>query len=518
MDQGSAVAQLALLLWVPTSLALFLILRPAPAAAISLLGANLLLPKGFAFDFAGVPPLGAERIAGLSALLGCLLFHPDALRGKRPGHGIEALVLILALGAIFTGLTNRDVIARGAQGSLPAMSTYDSVSLAVSHVVTFGIPFFLGRALVRRWEQIPALLIILAGAGLIYSLPILWEIRMSPRLHAIVYGYSQHGFVQTMRFGGWRPMVFTPHGLALSLFVLSAGLAGVGLWRGRLATLRTPAALTAFYLTIILVLCKSMASIAYGVIVLPVAAFARPRNQLRVAALLGTLVFLYPLARATDVFPREPLLQLAGLVSEERAASLRHRLDNEEKLVEKARERISFGWGTWGRNRIYDPITGRDLSTTDGMWIIQLSLNGIVGFLCVFGLLLAPVMFACHRLARTELSRAQSPVGVLALIVAVSVLDLIPNAFLSSFTLFLSGALIGVVPGLVSTKSKHAAAVREKPTPVRSEHAGTKMQSLRSPDCSQVGRWCWNHGVWWRSEKGCFRIETRAVAGSGRCA
>ncbi len=112
-EQGNILAQLALILWVPISLGLFAVLRPAPAAAVCLLGANILLPVRIGFDFPGLPLLDAERIAGLSAILGCLIFHPDSLRGKRPGLGLEALVGVLALEAFVTALTNRDPVSRG---------------------------------------------------------------------------------------------------------------------------------------------------------------------------------------------------------------------------------------------------------------------------------------------------------------------------------------------------------------------------------------------------------------------
>ena len=447
-DHGNILAHLALILWVPISLGLFAVLRPAPAAAVCILGADLLLPVRFGFDFAGFPLLDSERIAALSALLGCLLFHPDSLRGKRPGLGIEALVVVLVLGAFLTAFTNQDPLRRG-PGWLPPMAIYDGVSLAAGQILTYGIPFFLGRALVRRSTQLPSLLIILAAAGLFYSLPILFELRMSPRLHAMVYGYSQHGFMQTVRFGGWRPMVFMTHGLALALFVLTTSIAAVGLWRRRLRILWMPAAPVAVYLTTILVMCKSLATVVYGAFLLPIVAFARPRTQLRVAALLAALVFLYPVLRSADALPTEPMLEFAARVSEDRAASWKTRLDNEEQLLEKARERIWFGWGSWGRNRIYDPRSGDDRSVTDGFWIITLGAYGTLGFVAVFGLLLTPVILAQRRLARSRLGRDQRMVAILALIVAISAVDLIPNSMLTSFTVFLSGALAGVVPGIL---------------------------------------------------------------------
>ncbi len=67
--------------------------------------------------------------------------------------------------------------------------------------------------------------------GLSYVPLCLYEIRMSPQLHRILYGFHQHEFVQTLRWGGFRPMVFMNHGLALGLWMTLACLSGYWLWR-----------------------------------------------------------------------------------------------------------------------------------------------------------------------------------------------------------------------------------------------------------------------------------------------
>ena len=59
------------------------------------------------------------------------------------------------------------------------------------------------------------LLISIFIGGLLYVPLCLFEIRMSPQLHKLVYGFHQHIFAQTFRFEGWRPTVFLQHGLAV---------------------------------------------------------------------------------------------------------------------------------------------------------------------------------------------------------------------------------------------------------------------------------------------------------------
>ena len=70
-------------------------------------------------------------------------------------------------------------------------------------------------------------------AGLCYSVPMLFEVRMSPQLHTWIYGYFPHSFVQQMREGGFRPVVFLGHGLLTAFFIMSAAVAAAAFWQTR---------------------------------------------------------------------------------------------------------------------------------------------------------------------------------------------------------------------------------------------------------------------------------------------
>ena len=61
----------------------------------------------------------------------------------------------------------------------------------------------------------------------------LYEIRMSPQLHYLVYGFYPSFFGMSVRFGGYRPTVFLQHGLAVGMWMTSASLVGVWLWYSR---------------------------------------------------------------------------------------------------------------------------------------------------------------------------------------------------------------------------------------------------------------------------------------------
>jgi hypothetical protein len=98
------------------------------------------------------------------------------------------------------------------------------------------------------------------------------------------------------------------------------------------------------------------------------------------------------LLRSQDLFPTKSVVAAADYVSYDRAFSIDFRFENEDRLLAKASERPIFGWGGWGRNRVYDAETSSDVSVTDGAWIIELGQFGLTGFLSLFLLIVAPIV------------------------------------------------------------------------------------------------------------------------------
>ena len=454
MIMPNLFASVALLLWIPIGLSLFALLRPPVAAAVTLIGASLLLPCAYGFDFPGLPTLDRELIASLAALAGCVVFAPQRLRGRHPGQGIELLAVLLVLGALATTLVNRDPT-----DTAPALSFHDALSTGIRQVLRFWLPFFIGRALFRSAAELRTLLLVLTVAGLLYSLPILWEIRMSPNLHLYVYGYSGAVFSQQIRAGGYRPMVFVGHGLALAMFVLSATLAAVGLARSRARIGSIKASWAAGYLFAILILCRSAAAMIYGIVAAPLIWLLRPAAQARLILAVALLVITYPVSRALDWFPTATLVRVSDFFSEDRAGSLEFRFYNEDILLARARERLWFGWGGWGRSNDIpaDTATGRPI--TDGYWIIALGQEGAVGFLSAFGLLLAPAAMAARRLQRGRAPEGTT-LATVAWIVIMNAVDLLPNGFLTARAIFIAGALTGALQGGRTAVARHP---RRKP-------------------------------------------------------
>ena len=112
-------------------------------------------------------------------------------------------------------------------------------------------------------------------------------------------------------------------------------------------------------------------------------------------------------------------------------------------MLDRAYLKPVFGWGSWGRNHILDPVSGNILTVTDGRWIIVIGVYGWVGFLAEFGLLVLPLCLL-WREAIVKRDNPVSPlIAPLSLILAVNIFDMIPNATLTPLTWMVAGALTG---------------------------------------------------------------------------
>jgi hypothetical protein len=443
------IASVMLVLWIPITLVLFARLPARTAASIAIVGAGVLLPQGISYDFSGVPALDRDAFGVLSALAGCVLFAPAFLRSRRPGAQLfEKVAVVMAVGAFVTAILNPDAIRVGPR-TLQGLSVWDGISAFGGVLLLFGLPLYLGRALFRKPSDLVALFMVLAVGGMVYSIFVLWEVRMSPHLHQTLYGYQPGQWEMSKRgsLWGWRPMGFVGHGISLSMAMLSCTLAAAGIWRarGRLPWLSPPSATSFLYA--VLFACQSFGTFMYATLALPAIVFSRLRLQAWLLSAIVILVMSYPLSRTFDIFPTTTLVEWARWFSVDRGASLEFRFINEDTLIEHAGKRVWFGWGSYGRNRPYDETTGRIAAITDGYWIIALGKGGAVGFVCAFGMLIGPVWVAARTLRRKRLSGEAVIVATTAWIVALNAVDLLPNGFLTARAIFIGGALMGALQG-----------------------------------------------------------------------
>jgi O-antigen ligase len=278
--------------------------------------------------------------------------------------------------------------------------------------------------------------------------PLCWfEIRFSPDLNRSLYGYYQNDFAQTRRYGGWRPVVFMDHGLAVGLWMCTSTLVGVMLWQSGWPrrVLGIPIALIAIVLGVTALFVKSFGALALLAMGLVVGTLAK---QLRLPWLLVLLIMVpigYVGARATGLWSGQQLIDLAAAIGGgERGGSLMVRINNETTHVAKALQQPLFGWGTFGRNRVSIQETG-SRSITDALWLIVIGQRGVIGLIALMAMFLLPVVLFVSRWGRTGLSHPWlAPGAALCIVLIMFISDSLFNAFLNPVYLMAAGALMGL--------------------------------------------------------------------------
>jgi hypothetical protein len=422
--------------WPVVCIAFFARMPTEKAAVWSLLGGYMLLPSDWQVDAPLLPPMDKMAIAGIATIILCC-----SKGTSNPRPRVSVLTLLFGLGfliaPILTSFDNSYEL-QGAGKSIHGFYPSDGIKFAGRNLMSL-IPMFIGWRYLSTDSARAFLLKALPSATLIYSLPMLYEIRMSPQLHRLVYGYFPSSFVQQMREGGFRPVVFFNHGLSLAMFVALAILAAVVIVRARMRLFQFKPGPIAAYLSGLLLLCKSLGPVIYVAVFAPVILFTRPRFWVKIGCVLSLFVCAYPYLRGHGLAPTELVSGIGQSVSAEREASFQTRVVNEEQLLAKAYQKPLFGWGGWSRNRIFDDW-GKDVSITDGGWIIQYGMFGWFGYLSLFGLFFIALVQA-HRAMDSEVSSANLTRAGLAVLLTIYVVDCIPNGMLTSLIFLLTGCV-----------------------------------------------------------------------------
>lgn len=445
------LATIMLLIWPLLVAVIFTRMERVNAAVWSLLAGYMFLPPNFYIDLPVVPAVGKYEVASVSTLLMLWLglgrkgierdpmaYDPQPIL---PGW-TRLLVFLLLTSAVFTVFNNSDPLVSGITYR-PGMELSDAVANGILQAIDL-IPFFIGFRLLSTPHQTRKLLTALMFAVLIYTVPMLLEVRLSPQLNTWIYGYFPHDFAQAMRYGGFRPIVFMNHPIWVASFATMGFIATLCLTRAFNPTARM--GLLICYLIAVLILSKTATAILLASLAAPLVLMASPRTILTLSLVVAISVFAYPVLRLMNFVPTDAIVDLIAPSQPERADSLKFRFDNEFILLARAVERPFFGWGSWGRNFPIDPVSGRYAAIADGAWVVTFGVRGIVGYVAQFGLLILPIMVLWQR-SFALLRRFDKPdalmVATLALMLAINLIELIPNGTLTPLTWLLNGTVLG---------------------------------------------------------------------------
>ena len=436
---------IVLLLWLFVAIFLFAWHPPAKAIAYVVFVGMLFMPE---LTFLPIPlpvikMMDKQAVTSTAGILGCYFFARKRLRMLRIGRGIDVLLWLTVISSVITAMLNQDLLVYGPR--LVAALTINDTLLYPAYAVLGGVfPFWLGRMAVTSIAEAKQLIRIVVVMGLIYSLLELFEMRMSPTLHAMIYGISPfENMSMAVRWGGYRPTVFFAHGLATAMFTLVASLlaAAQTMYRKRLGRFSTK--VVALYLFSILVLCKSTGAILFGAVMVPAILFLKPKRCFALISTFALLFCLYPTLRIMKAFPDDALdsyYATAGPEVQDRLSSLKFRFLNELILTDKASQRFWFGWGGNGRNLVYGQ-DGDTQSVTDGAWVISLGSEGVIGFSLHFGLLIVVLLYAGRRARLLRVKENQVMLAGFSFALLSYLLDMIPNGTFNMAPQFLAGVV-----------------------------------------------------------------------------
>jgi hypothetical protein len=418
---------------------LFVLFGARRAIAVAHVAGWAFLPVA-TIDLPGVEYDKAAAIA-IGCAVGVLLFDLPRLLALRP--------ILADLGVLAT------VAAPMASSLANDLGAYDGFVNSLARVFLWGLPYLFGRLYFADRDGLFVLAKSLVWGGLVYVPLCLWELRMSPQLHAQVYGFYAHasGFTQVVRFGGWRPTVFMHHGLMLGLWMATASIAAFGLAfvkRGSEARFLGLRALhAALLLLAVTVLCKSSASIAWAVGGALLLWLGQRTNVRPFAYALAVLPLLYVTVRTFDLWSGAALVDAIEAVgAPDRAESLDYRLEAERLLADKALEQPLFGWGGYMRGFVPWARSVSGFVVPDGLWTLYFNMHGLLGLGGLLVMLLAPLWSVLRGTRGAAWCRGERAVVVaLAFVVAFFAVDCLLNAMVVPLILVAGGAVCGAMGG-----------------------------------------------------------------------
>ena len=419
-----------ILLWPIIAIALYKKFDTVTATFWVIVGGYMLLPVKTFIDLPAIPSIGKDQISAISALIGCLFIKKEKIYflGKETYQKVMiSLLIIIPLINVFF---NSEPMFNGKLW-LQGLTIYDSVGQTLMIYLSI-IPFVIGLSVIKSIEDGEKIFKLLVIAGLIYSPLIILEVLLSPQLHTWLYGFFPHSFIQQVRFDGFRAAAFMGHGLLVAVFYFVCCLAAAFEFKQTSLKSKKLKSLVIFiYMFFILMLSKSVGAIFLGVVFITVL-FSLPWN-IKVTFLRSVVILflLYPTLSLLGLIPYTDIIAFIQGFSIDKAGSLDFRFNNEQILLTHAAEKFFIGWGSWGRNQLFDSIT-------DGYWLIVYGQYGSIYFYTFFLLFSMPII---NSFKKPPEENNKLIVFACCAVIGGVLIDQIPNSSLDhSWLWFICGA------------------------------------------------------------------------------
>ena len=433
--QGNFMVAVALFGWIPIVRMLFRRFDPRLAIAVAYVFGWMFLPVA-GFKIPGLPAYNKMTATCVVILFWARQFDKQKF-SEFHFSAADLPMIFWCTSPFFSSVFN-------------GLGVYDGLSQTMYQSISWGIPYYIARIYFSDPEGLKLLAITIFTGAIVY-IPFCWvELLISPQLHRLTYGFHQHNFLQTLRDGGgFRPMVYMDHGLMTSMWMALAVFLGTWmLYTEELPekTLMVPSRYLLLILAGTFVAMQSVGAIVLIVIGLVVVLVSNKLKKPFLVLVMLAVPHLYVYTRSTGIWDGT---NLSGFVAEKfsatRAQSLQFRFDNETILINKAMQGTIFGWGGYGRSRVFNE-KGKDLSVTDGLWIITLGQNGIYGMMAMLMAIQTPVVLFLRRIKSSSWNeKAWGIPAVMAIFLAIYMIDDLLNAMMNPIYMLFNGGLTGMM-------------------------------------------------------------------------
>ncbi len=425
------MVHIAMLGWFPVSMAFFLLFGPVRGVILGITVGLFLLPNAV-YEFSGIPDYDKMMATSMGVALWAVVFDFKRVSKFRP-RWVDLPVFLMCLAPIPSSL----------RPELAELGLWNGLSNSFQVFGTWCVPWMLGRIYISNVAAQRYFAYVLVAAALAYAPFLLWEVKMSPQLHEMVYGIKLKSFKHASRSYGWRPNVFLEHGLMAALMISMATLTAYWMWFSRMRRDIWGIPIGVVFCILFVTTVATQSSNALLMLVVGIACLTLGANMGWRAPLLFLVLVtpVYISLRQVVGWDGGELVEAAQAVfGERRADSLAFRLENEQLLRDKAAEHTWTGWGDMGL------VTGntefRKAAVTDSLWLILMGLWGLWGMGTAFAaLLLPPWLFWKKCPPGLWRHPMVSATAVFAVVLVLFALDCLLNAFPNPLFLAAGGGI-----------------------------------------------------------------------------
>jgi hypothetical protein len=345
----------ALLAWIPVSLLVFRRFPVRIAVLINFVGGWAVLPaanyvsSGNAFPYWIIGTslesdyfFTKATVIGFTGILGIFVFDRESYKRFRLTVWDLAMGMWL-ISPLLSAIANPDNFGEGCAGE-------------IYQLLAWGSPYLIGRLYFTDIQSLRLAAKAFVIGGLAYIPFCVFEIIRGPRIYAWLYGYQPFQTNGAQRFIGFRPIGLLENGNQLGIWMATATLIAMWLWRRKTASsvLGIPIAPVAIALFAVTILCQSTGAI-FLLLALTPFVFVDPRYLSRtVSIVLVVGILAFAAIRIANVISLHELVQtnpvahaVDGYLRSIGKGSLGWRLNQDERHIDTALDEPILGYGQW---------------------------------------------------------------------------------------------------------------------------------------------------------------------------